>query len=861
MSKPTKSNTKTSAKTNDKSNAQIEVPQRCPTSPGLDAIQQWFARKGWQSFPFQEEAWAAYHAGAHGLIHAPTGTGKTYAAWLGPLSSWIDQHPDREQWPRDVPPLQVIWLTPLRALAGDTAENLLNAVVELGLPWTVELRTGDTSASVKQRQRKLLPTALVTTPESLTLMLSYPESHALFSSLTTIVVDEWHELLGSKRGVQTELALARLRRWHPDVRVWGLSATLGNLDTALDALVPPLTSFGQEGIPHDARLISADMNKAIYIDTVIPSNIERFPWAGHLGLKLLPDVVHAINQARTTLVFTNTRAQTEIWFQALLDANPDLAGEIALHHGSLQSELRREIEDRLREGRLRCVVCTSSLDLGVDFAPVDQVIQIGSPKGVARILQRAGRSGHQPGAQSRILCVPTHAFELIEFAAVRDAIAHRDLESRQPLTAPLDVLVQHLVTMALGGGFVAEELLAEVRNSYAYRSLTDAQWQWALDFVTHGGRALRAYEHYHKVTPRNGIHRVTTPQIAQLHRMSIGTITADVMIQVKFHTGSSLGSVEEAFIARLRPGDRFVFAGRLLELVRVQDLTAIVKTATLRSEKDRFGIVPRWNGGRMPLSTQLAAAVRRQLEAARDGEFPQDEMRAVAPILAIQAKWSRIPVPDEFLVEETKSRDGYHLFAFPLAGRLVHEGLSTLLAYRLTQREPSTISAFANDYGIELLANDPFALGDNDWAQLLSTENLLEDVLVCVNTTELARRQFRDIARISGLIFSGYPGSKKSMRQLQTSTGLLFEVFRDFDPENLLLDQARREVLDQQLDIQRLRATLVELANLKRIVIKTPRLTPFAFPIWADRLRTQVSSETWNERIQRMVLQLERAVQ
>ena len=830
-------------------------------SPGLDAIHQWFARKNWQSFPFQEEAWAAYHAGAHALLHAPTGTGKTYGAWLGPLSRWINDHPDRAQWGDAAPPLQVLWITPMRALAGDTTENLLNAVIGLGLPWTVELRTGDTSSSVKQRQRTSLPTALVTTPESLTVVLSYPDAHALFATLTTIVVDEWHELLGSKRGVQTELALARLRRWHPHVQVWGLSATLGNLDSALDVLAPPLTTLGANVAPHDARLISADTHKPILIDTLIPENIEHFPWAGHLGLKLLPDVVKAIQNARTTLVFTNTRAQTEIWFQELLEANLDFAGEIALHHGSLHAEMRQEIETRLRDGRLRCVVCTSSLDLGVDFAPVDQVIQIGSPKGVARLLQRAGRSGHQPGATSRILCVPTHAFELIEFAAVRDAVNRRDLESRQPLVAPLDVLVQHVVTMALGGGFVAEELLAEVRDCHAYRSLTDPQWQWVLDFVTNGGSALRAYEHYHKVRQRNGIHRVTSPEIARYHRMSIGTITADVMLTVKCQTGTSLGSVEESFIARLRPGDRFVFAGRLLELIRVKELTAIVKTASANSDSDKPGIIPRWNGGRLPLSTKLAAAVSRQLERARDGEFTHEEMRAVAPILAIQARWSRIPVPGEFLIEQTKSRDGYHLFAFPLAGRLVHEGLSTLLAYRLTQREPITISAFANDYGFELFSPNPFALGDRDWAQLLSTDHLLEDIITCVNTTELARRQFRDIARIAGLIFSGYPGSKKSMRQLQTSTGLLYEVFQEFDPNNLLLDQARREVLEQQLDLQLLRAKLEELAKMERVVINTPRLTPFAFPIWADRLRTQVTSEAWTERIQRMVLQLERAVQ
>jgi ATP-dependent Lhr-like helicase len=747
------------------------------------------------------------------------------------------------------PPLHVLWITPLRALAGDTTATLLDAVVGLGLPWSVELRTGDTSAGVKQRQRHRLPTALVTTPESLSLLLSYPEARRSFAHLQTVVVDEWHELLGTKRGVQTELGLARLRAWQPTLQVWGLSATLGNLPQALTALVNPTTVAANH-----ARLISADLHKAIDIDTLIPENIERFPWAGHLGIKLLPEVVAAILQARSTLVFTNTRAQTEIWFQALLDAHPDFAGEIALHHSSLEPALRQEIEARLRDGRLRCVVCTSSLDLGVDFAPVDQVIQIGSPKGVARLLQRAGRSGHQPGATSRVLCVPTHAFELIEFAAAREAATARDLEPRPPLQAPLDVLIQHMVTVALGGGFVADELFDEVRQSYAYRDLTREQWHWALDFVTHGGSALFAYDQYRKVTERGGIYRVTTPEIARFHRMSIGTITADAMIAVKFLSGGTLGRVEETFIARLRVGDTFVFAGRILELVRVKDLTAFVRTA-----KRSHGLVPRWNGSRMQLSTQLAQAVRHQLDRARTGEFTTPELQAVAPLLEVQARWSRIPGPGELLVEMVKSRDGYHLFAFPLAGRALHEGLSTLLAYRIAQAGPRTLSAFATDYGFELLSTEPFDLDEADWQKLLSTEGLTEDIVACINTTELARRQFRDIARVAGLIFSGYPGSQKSTRQLQTSSGLLFEVLNEFDPDNLLIAQARREVLDQQLDVQRLQTTLEQLAAMTHYLVHTPRLTPFAFPIWADRLRTQVSSEDWTDRVRRMLDSLEDA--
>ncbi len=586
---------------------------------------------------------------------------------------------------------------------------------------------------------------------------------------------------------------------------------------------------------------------------MIPADIERFPWAGHLGVKLLPAVVEAVQQARSTLIFTNTRAQTELWFQALIDAHPEFAGEIALHHGSLDPTLRADIEDRLRDGRLRCVVCTSSLDLGVDFSPVDQVIQVGSPKGVARLMQRAGRSGHQPGAVSRVRCVPTHAFELVEFAAARQAIEERRIEARLPLHKPLDVLAQHLVTVALGEGFVADELLAEVRTTHAYADLTDDEWRWALSFVTDGG-ALSAYAQYKKLTAHEGVYRPASRQIAQLHRMSIGTITSDGMVKVSYLKGGALGSIEESFIARLRPGDRFVFAGRVLELVMVKEMTAYVRKASGAS-----GNVPHWMGSRMPLSSQLAGAVRVQLAAAHAGRYDSPEMEAVRPILALQEAWSRLPTPGELLIESTRSRDGYHLFVFPLAGRLVHEGLSTLVAFRMTRAAPRTISAFATDYGFELLAPTPFEVSEADWRRYLCTDNLLEDVLACVNGTELARRQFRDIARVAGLIFSGYPGARKSTRQLQASSGLLFDVFAQYDPANLLLDQARREVLQQQLDLVRLEATLTAIAHQSLAIVPTKRMTPLAFPIWAERIRTQVSSEDWSTRVERMVLELEKA--
>ena len=815
-------------------------------------IADFYANRGWTTFPFQQAAWEAYQQGASGLIHAPTGMGKSYAAWLGPLMAWMDEYPDPTSWKNmQAPPLTVLWITPLRALATDTMATLQAAIAEMGLPWTIEKRTGDTGSAAKARQRTKPPTAMVTTPESLSLLLSYPESHTLFRHLQCVVVDEWHELLTSKRGVQTELALARLRRWQPSLRVWGLSATLGNLDEALAVLMG-----ASDMLQTPPRLIAGHTPKELRVDTLIPADIERFPWAGHLGARLLPEVVDAVLSARTTLIFTNTRAQTELWFQAILNAYPGLAGEIALHHGSLDPTLRADIEDRLREGRLRCVVCTSSLDLGVDFSPVDQVIQVGSPKGIARLMQRAGRSGHQPGAVSRVLCVPTHAFELVEFAAARDAIEENCIEARPPLHKPLDVLAQHLVTLALGGGFDACALLEEVRATHAYRDLSGAEWSWALGFVSTGGNALRAYEQYNKLAAQDGIYRPTTRQVAQYHRMSIGTITSDSMVKLSFLKGGSLGSIEESFVARLRPGDRFIFAGRVLELVLVKEMTAYVRKAA-----DPRGLVPRWMGSRMPLSSQLAGAVQMQLSAARAERYNSPEMAAVRPLLELQRRWSHIPAPGELLIEAAKTRDGHHLFVYPFAGRLVHEGLSTLVAFRMARETPRTLSAFATDYGFELLSPTPIELTAPAWRRYLSAEHLLPDVLACVNGTELARRQFRDIARVAGLIFSGYPGGRKSTRQLQASSGLLFDVFAQYDPDNLLLDQARREVLQQQLDLVRLEVTLANIAHQEITQVRTKRLTPMAFPIWAERIRTQVSSEDWTSRVQRMVLELERAAE
>jgi ATP-dependent Lhr-like helicase len=804
----------------------------------------WFAAQGYAPFPFQEEVWSAYARGESGLLHAPTGMGKTYAAVMPPLALGSAGTPDRP------PPLTLVWITPLRALAADTGLAIARAATALKPHWQVDVRTGDTASKARARQQARLPTALVTTPESLTLFLARADWRERFAHLAAIVVDEWHELLSTKRGVQVELALARLRGARPPLRAWGLSATLANLDTALACLVGV-------GSAAPARIVRGHEGKTIVIATAQPKTIERFPWAGHIGLRLLPEVIRAIEGARSTLVFTNVRSQTEIWYQAILEARPDWAGTVALHHGSLEREVRDWVEDGLRHARLRAVVCTSSLDLGVDFAPVDQVLQIGSPKGVARLLQRAGRSGHRPGAASRVTVVPTQALELVEAAAAREAAAAGAIEARVPLVAPLDVLVQHLVTCALGGGFRPQALRDEVRRTHAYAGLTDGDWQWALDFVVHGGASLNAYPEYRRVVVGDdGVAQVPDARIARRHRIGIGTIVSESSITVQFRNGARLGHVEEGFIAALTAGDCFAFAGRAVELIRVRELTAWVKPAARKAT-----LVPRWTGGRMALSTRLATATRRLIAAAARGEFASPELALVRPLLDLQARWSALPADTEWLVEAIATAEGHGLFFYPFEGRLAHLGLATLFSYRLSRATPATFSLTANDYGFGLLSASPVPLSLGDLGRLLAAPGVEADILAGLNAAELSRRQFREIARVAGLIFQGYPGEPHPARQLQASSGLLHDVFAEYDPDNPLLAQAVREVLEHRLEAPRLAAALARLRGSRALLRRPPRPTPFSFPLLVEAFRDKLTTEAVEARVARMVEALEAAAQ
>lgn len=840
---------------------------RLRASPAGKALTAWFETRGWKSFAFQRKVWRAIQEGRSGLLHATTGSGKTYAVWLGALMAFslAAKAPRGRPAAAAAPqpqPLTVIWLTPMRALAADTARALqapLDALRAAGAgDWTLGVRTGDTAGGERSAQSRRMPSALVTTPESLSVLLARADARDTLGGVRLVVVDEWHELLGNKRGVQVQLALARLQGWNPPLQVWGMSATLGNLQEAMDTLL------GSAAGPAGGLLVRGAQEKALRIDTLLPPVAQRFPWAGHLGLSMLPQVVGEIDASGACLVFTNTRSQAELWFKALLEARPDWAGLVALHHGSLDREVREWVELAMKEGRLKAVVCTSSLDLGVDFLPVERVLQVGSPKGVARLLQRAGRSGHAPGRPSRITLVPTHSLELVEAAAVRAAVQGGQVEPRRSPSQPLDVLVQHLVTVALGGGFEPEALYAEVARTAAYRQLLRETWAWCLDFVRHGGSALAAYPDYRRVVPGDdGVWRVPDARLARRHRLNIGTISSDASVAVQYWSaggaagGARIGSVEESFIARLKPGECFLFGGKLLELVRVHQMTAYVKRAS-----GKRASVPRWNGGRMPLSTTLADAMVRQLADADEGRYGSPEMRAAEPLLALQQRWSRLPTPGTLLAETLKSRDGWHLFLYHFAGRSVHLGLASLLAWRAASGQPGTFSIAVNDYGLELLSATPI-----DWAArlpgLLAPAGRGGDaaaaLLASLNAGEMARRRFRDIARIAGLVFNDSPAERKSNRQLQASSQLFYEVFRRYDPGNRLLAQAEQELLMDELDVARLAEALARMEGQRLVLQPLARATPLAFPLMVERMREQLSNESLADRIARLVGQLEAA--
>lgn len=820
--------------------------------PSLTALSNnWFTQKGWAPFAFQEEAWQAYLEGYNGLINAPTGSGKTYSLVMPILLEFIREQQKsnntEKKTKRSGHGLRAIWITPIKALAKEISNSAQRAVDGLELDWQVKLRTGDTSPAERAKMKKNPPEFLITTPESLQLMLAQKGYEKFFKSLRIVVCDEWHELMGSKRGVQMELALSRLKTICSYLKVWGISATIGNMKEALEALLGSSLQTGRY------KVIKSDIRKEIEVESVLPDTLEKLPWAGHLGTNLVDKVIPIIKKSKSSLIFTNTRSFAEIWYQRLLDRAPELAGIMAMHHGSISRELRDWVEEGLHSEQLKAVVCTSSLDLGVDFRPVETIIQIGSPKGVARFMQRAGRSGHQPGALSKIYFVPTHSLELIEAAALRDAIASGVVEDRVPYIRSFDVLIQYLISLAVSDGFRPKEIFEEVKNTFSYSSISQKEWNWLLNFITTGGAALTAYDEYRKVEVEDGLYKVTNRTIAMKHRLSIGTIVSDVAMHVKYISGKYIGTIEESFISRLTPGDVFWFGGRSLELVRIKEMVVQV-----RNSKKKAKAVPSWQGGRMPLSSQMSVMLRKKLHELTQEDVKLDiELQFLQPLIELQKKRSHLPTREEFLIEYFKTSEGYHVIMYPFEGRAVHEGMGALLAYRIAQITPITFSIAMNDYGFELLSDQEIPIYEAIETDVLSIDNLWQDIQVSINSVEMARRRFRDIAAISGLIFKGYPGRHIKDRHLQSSSQLFFNVFNDFEGENLLLLQAYEEVMEFQLEEARMRKAL-ERIHQQKIVIKEPdKPTPFAFPIMVDRMREKLSSEKLADRVKRMQLKFD----
>ena len=815
----------------------------------LKIAQSWFTEQGWKPFKFQKDTWKAYLQKKNGLLNAPTGSGKTYALWVPIVLNYIKNNPDYKI--RSKKGLKAIWITPLRALSVEIEQAAERFARGLGTNLTVGIRTGDTSQKERAAQKKSMPVLLITTPESLQLLLSSKNYDKTFENLEAIVVDEWHELLGSKRGVQVELALSRLKTVSKNLRIWGISATIGNLQQAREVLLGPKSEALQ-----NSELIRANLKKKIKVKSIIPEIMENFPWRGHMGLHLLDEVVPIIKSSKTTLLFTNTRSQCELWFQKIISKYPEFAGELAMHHGSINKETRLWVEQAIRNESLKAVVCTSSLDLGVDFAPVETIIQIGGPKGVARFLQRAGRSGHQPGKESVIYFLPTHAIELIEASALQKAVEKKAVEDRIPYLLSFDVLVQYLTTLAVSNGFFPKDIYPEIKSTFCFQAMTEDDWRWLLNFITKGSQSLQAYDEYKKVEiEEDGRFKVNHRGVAMRHRLQIGTIVSDAMLSVKYMKGGYIGTIEEWFISKLTPGDIFTFAGRNLELVRIKNMQVLVKKSKKKTAK-----VPSWMGGRMTFSAQMSELLREEMYLASEYDATSgksEELSALTGIFDRQKKESVIPKSDEFLIETFKTREGYHAIFYPFEGRFVHEALGSLLAYRVSLLSPISFSIAFNDYGFELLSDQEIDMQQVLDNNLFSAEFLMDDLYKSLNATEMARRKFRDIAVIAGLVFTGYPNKLVKSKHLQSSSQLLFSVFRDYEEDNLLYLQSFRETFEHQLEEGRLRQALERINNQKMIWRNCEKPTPFSFPIITDRLREKLSSEKLEDRIRKMMKSLD----
>ncbi|KYG68849.1 DNA ligase-associated DEXH box helicase [Bdellovibrio bacteriovorus] len=793
----------------------------------LKPIHDFFKNRKWKPFPFQVQAWEAFLRGESGLLHIPTGSGKTYAATMGPFAKFLNK-------PRKG--LKALYITPLRALTRDLELALLEPIQQEKWPLKIASRTGDTALSAKKKQLKEPADLMLTTPESLAVLTSQLDAEDILKNIEVVILDEWHELMSSKRGSLIELSLSYLRSLNPEVQTWAMSASISNLNEAAQVAV---------GRAQEPVIISGGSDRNLDLDTLLPKKIDRFPWAGHLGLSLKESLLEELDPDVSTLIFTNTRSQAEKWFETILSMKPEMEPLMALHHSSLEREEREAVEEGIKEGLLKWVICTSSLDLGVDFQPVERVVQIGSPKMVARMIQRAGRSAHRPGGKSRLLFVPTNSWEILELEAVKKALKDKRIEPRRPLKKPIDVLLQHMMTLACGPGLRLDELWLSLKETYSFSDITPEELNWCRQFLTKGGETLQSYPQFHKLTydEETGKYRPANSRVASHHRMSIGTIVSRESVHVSYTNRSRIGSVEENFISKLKKGDVFQFAGKKLEFVLLKDMTAYVKAS-----KATTNVIPSWDGGRFPISETLGQALREVLTMKHPG---LDKL--LRPLLGTQKELSILPDENTFLIENWHSKEGEHLFVYPFEGKSVHEGLAQLWGYRFAQRKPTTFSFSVNDYGFEIVGPVNYGFQDLFDDDFYSEDQLIEEIGQSLQIGQLSQRQFREIAQIAGLVFTGFPGSPKTGRQLQISSSLLYDVFKKHEPNNLLIKQSLDEVLSNSLESSRIKKTLRRLQTMKTEWVRLDSPSPLAFPLIVENLAIgKLSNESLESKIARL---------
>ncbi|AOR78720.1 ligase-associated DNA damage response DEXH box helicase [Novosphingobium resinovorum] len=776
-----------------------------PPSPVPSEIAAWFDSRGWQVRSHQQEMLAAADRGHHALLVADTGAGKTLSGFLPTLAAFC---PSRLGPGKSPEGLHTLYVSPLKALATDVQRNLLTPVEEMGLPLRIETRSGDTPSDRKARQRARPPHILLTTPESLSLLLSYPEAPELFASLKRVVIDEVHAFATGKRGDLLALSLSRLQALAPDLQRSALSATLADPDEYRGWLAP-------WGEIESVELVVGEPGADPLVEILLPRE-ERIPWSGHAATWAIPQLIEQIKAHRTTLVFTNTRFLAEYIFQELWDANEGNL-PIGIHHGSLSREARRKVEAAMADGKLRALVCTASLDLGIDWGDIDLVVQMGAPKGSSRLLQRIGRANHRLDSPSEAMLVPGNRFEFLEAFAAQEAVreGQRDGDAFRP--GGLDVLAQHVMAMACAGPFREEALLAEVRSSLSYAWVDETIFARVLEFVATGGYALRAYDRFRRIVrDRDGTWRLTHPEHAARHRLNAGIIVDAEMLDVRFRNGRSLGKVEEGFGASLEPGDTFRFAGMDLEVEALKDLELIVRAAK------RSATIPSYMGQRMPISTHLADRVRTMLaDRAGWARFPDD----VREWLEVQDWRSHLPAPGQLLVESFPHRGLAYTSYYTFEGWNANQSLGMLITRRMEDQGLGPLGFVATDYTLVVWGLKAV----DDPAALLSPDILTHEFVDWVQQSYLLRRAFREVAVISGLVERQQPGKRKSGRQVTFSTDLIYDVLRKYEPDHLLIEAAWADARARMTDVARV-ADVLDRAAREIDHVMLDRISPLSVP-------------------------------